>query len=243
VKTDLPLRHRLIPFVLQTIAWFFPSWPLSKFFLHFKTRGVENVDRAFALAKERGVGVLFCPNHLSEFDPILILQGMRPLSKAFPMFYVIYSPSSYKDRALFGWRAFLYGEIFFLSWGAHALNVGKKDYAVALEPHVPILNAGHPLTIFPEGTTSKDGTLQPARGGAGYLIMKTRPIVVPIRISGLEMMRGSDFWFRRRHALVVYGNPILPEEVITESMREDNPDDCKAVSVAVFDRVKNLPIA
>ena len=57
------------------------------------------------------------------------------------------------------------------------------------------------------------------------------------------MMRGSDFWFRRRHALVVYGNPILPEEVITESMREDNPDDCKAVSVAVFDRVKNLPIA
>lgn len=220
--------------MLQNIAWFFPTWPIATFLLHTKVQGRENVDLAFKLAKERGVGVLFCSNHISELDPILLLFGTGAFSSAFPMFYVIYTPSTYKNRALFGWRAFLYGELFFKCWGAHSLIAGQRDYAVALAPHVPILNAGYSLTMFPEGTISKTGEPLEARGGTGYLALETHAVVVPVKISGIAGMSSTDFWLGRRQCTVTYGAPQDYAGVSSD------PDECKRVAKEILSRCLSL---
>lgn len=236
MKNTIPFRHRAIPFVLQTLAWF-PTSVLVTVFLHFKSSGREHVREAFRLAKERGVGVLFCANHVSELDPILILFGTGPFSRAFPMFFVIYTPSTYKDVALFGWRAFLYGELFFKCWGAHALIAGQKDYAVALAPHVPILNAGYSLTMFPEGKFSKTGEPLPAKGGTGYLALKTGAVILPVKISGIAAMTNSDFWLGRRKCVVSYGSPYSYSPSV-ETV--DDPERCKQVAVEILNKVTTI---
>lgn len=238
MKTTIPFRHRAIPFVLQNIAWFFPTWPLVTFLLHIKFVGRENISKAFTLARERKVGVLFCSNHVSELDPILILFGTGPFSRAFPMFFVIYAVSVYRNVALFGWRAFLYGEFFFKCWGAHPLIAGKKDYSVALAPHVPILEAGYPLTMFPEGTLSKTGEPLPAKGGTGYLALKTGAVVLPVRISGIAGMTMTDFWLGRRNCVVTYGAPI-PADTFNQ-LSSDSVEDSKHVSQVLLDTIFKL---
>jgi len=40
------------------------------------------------------------------------------------------------------------------------------------------------VLIFPEGTRSPDGKLQPAQPGIGMIVAKTGAPVVPVRISG-----------------------------------------------------------
>ena len=47
-----------------------------------------------------------------------------------------------------------------------------------------LVKDGKRVLLFPEGTRSRDGNLQPARGGLGLIIAKTLAPVVPIRIFG-----------------------------------------------------------
>jgi 1-acyl-sn-glycerol-3-phosphate acyltransferase len=49
---------------------------------------------------------------------------------------------------------------------------------------IRLLRTGCRVIIFPEGTRSSDGQLQPARAGLGMIIAKTLAPVVPVRIFG-----------------------------------------------------------
>ena len=55
------------------------------------------------------------------------------------------------------------------------------------------VRAGLHFLVFPEGTRSKDGRLQPFKGGPFYLAMETGAPIVPVAISGTEklMRKGS----------------------------------------------------
>jgi 1-acyl-sn-glycerol-3-phosphate acyltransferase len=48
-----------------------------------------------------------------------------------------------------------------------------------------LLAAGRPVVLFPEGTRSADGRIQPARGGLGMLVIKSRAPVLPVRLFGV----------------------------------------------------------
>jgi len=48
-----------------------------------------------------------------------------------------------------------------------------------------LLKEGKRTLLFPEGTRSRDGKLQPARGGLGLIIAKSLAPVVPVRIFGI----------------------------------------------------------
>jgi 1-acyl-sn-glycerol-3-phosphate acyltransferase len=54
----------------------------------------------------------------------------------------------------------------------------------ALKALIRILSAGECALVFPEGSRTPDGNLQPAAAGLGLLIAKTRAPVVPMRIFG-----------------------------------------------------------
>jgi 1-acyl-sn-glycerol-3-phosphate acyltransferase len=47
-----------------------------------------------------------------------------------------------------------------------------------------LLKEGKRVVVFPEGTRSKDGNLQPARAGLGLIIAKSLAPVVPVRVFG-----------------------------------------------------------
>ena len=54
----------------------------------------------------------------------------------------------------------------------------------AIKAVIRILNAGNAVLIFPEGSRTLDGNLQPAEPGLGLVIAKTLAPVVPMRIFG-----------------------------------------------------------
>lgn len=79
----------------------------------------------------------------------------------------------------------------------------------ALKALIRVLSAGECALVFPEGTRTPDGSLQPAEPGMGLVIAKTRAPVVPMRIFG-----AYDVWpihgkFRFSGKItVVVGEPI-----------------------------------
>ena len=54
----------------------------------------------------------------------------------------------------------------------------------AIKALIRVLGAGEGALVFPEGTRTPDGKLQPAEAGLGLVIAKTRAPVVPMRIFG-----------------------------------------------------------
>lgn len=54
----------------------------------------------------------------------------------------------------------------------------------ALKSIIKLVRAGHATIIFPEGSRTLDGCLQPAQPGLGLVIAKTLAPVVPMRIFG-----------------------------------------------------------
>ena len=75
-----------------------------------------------------------------------------------------------------------------LGWILPKLNVVPVDQEgndrSALKAVIRILRAGHCTIIFPEGSRTLDGNLQPALPGIGLVIAKTLAPVVPMRIFG-----------------------------------------------------------
>ena len=67
--------------------------------------------------------------------------------------------------------------------GVHAVDRGAADveaYRLAKR----ILDEGHVLFVFPEGTRSQDGRLQEAHDGAAVLALRTGAPIVPVGIAG-----------------------------------------------------------
>jgi 1-acyl-sn-glycerol-3-phosphate acyltransferase len=71
--------------------------------------------------------------------------------------------------------------------------------------------------LFPEGTRTRDGNLQPARAGIGLVISKTLAPVMPMRIFGAYQAfpKGSRA-LRLTKITIVIGEPIrfCPQEVV-----------------------------
>lgn len=79
-----------------------------------------------------------------------------------------------------------------------------------------LLKEGNGLLVFPEGTRSPDGRLQPPRAGVGMIACKTRVPVVPARLFGTYEAFGKGRplrLFTRVH--VAFGDPLLPEQYDT----------------------------
>ncbi|MBV8586697.1 MAG: 1-acyl-sn-glycerol-3-phosphate acyltransferase [Verrucomicrobia bacterium] len=71
-----------------------------------------------------------------------------------------------------------------------------------------ILQSGNRLIIFPEGTRTTDGNLQPARAGIGMVIAKTRAPVIPARIFGTFEALPRTGGLKLRPVTVVFGPPL-----------------------------------
>ncbi len=100
-----------------------------------------------------------------------------------------------------------------LGWILPKINVIPVDQEggdrSALKALIRILRADHGTLVFPEGSRTIDGKLQPAQPGIGFLIAKTLAPVVPMRIFGAHdaLPRGGGK-LRFRPITIVVGEPL-----------------------------------
>ena len=57
-----------------------------------------------------------------------------------------------------------------------------------------VKETGLSVCVFPEGTRSKDGRLQPFKKGAMHLAMQAKVPIVPVVISNAHKIWGKDGW-------------------------------------------------
>jgi 1-acyl-sn-glycerol-3-phosphate acyltransferase len=71
------------------------------------------------------------------------------------------------------------------------------------------LLAGGGIILFPEGTRTRDGQLQPARSGIGLTVIKSTAPVVPVRVFGTFEAYGRQHKLPRPFRVMVkYGRPL-----------------------------------
>lgn len=79
----------------------------------------------------------------------------------------------------------------------------------ALMAAIRVVRAGGAILVFPEGTRSTDGKLQPAQPGVGMIVAKTGAPVVPVRVFGsYEAFPRDRALPRRVPVTVVVGEPL-----------------------------------
>jgi 1-acyl-sn-glycerol-3-phosphate acyltransferase len=80
------------------------------------------------------------------------------------------------------------------------------------------LLAGGAIILFPEGTRTTDGRLQPARSGIGLTVIKSNAPVVPVRVFGtFEAFSREMPVPKPRRVQVKYGKPMLFETLRAEA--------------------------
>jgi 1-acyl-sn-glycerol-3-phosphate acyltransferase len=199
----------------------FVAWIASRFVYRFKVAGDLNIPT-------EGAAVLVC-NHVSFVDAVLLMAASpRPIR--FVMDHRIFKVP------VLGWLFKL----------AKAIPVApqKEDpvaYEAAFRESAKVLREGDLLGIFPEGAITKDGTLQPFKGGIMKILETAQADgvndvkVIPMALTDLwgsyfsriELSGGQPTAmvkpFRRglfnRVGLNV-GEPVAAERVTPEGLRE-----------------------
>ena len=116
--------------------------------------------------------VIIAANHSSNLDvPVLGSSLMPRIGRRFQWL---------GKRELFDWPV--------VGWiarngGVHAIDRGAADVE-AFRLAARILEDGHALFVFPEGTRSHDGRLGPGRDGVAVLALRAGASIVPVGISG-----------------------------------------------------------
>jgi 1-acyl-sn-glycerol-3-phosphate acyltransferase len=86
------------------------------------------------------------------------------------------------------------------------------------------LLAGGGIILFPEGTRTPDGRLQPARSGIGLTVIKSEVPVIPVRTFGTFEAFGRNHKFPRPVPVAVkYGEPLRFEKLRAEAKTCSKP--------------------
>ncbi len=153
-------------------------------------------------------GVILASNHASFLDPPLVGSGLR-------------RDINYLAReSLFRFPGI--GALL-RSWNSVPVDRDGGG-ARGLKTILDRLLAGGAIILFPEGTRTKDGTLQPARSGIGLTVIKSTAPVVPVRVFGTFEAYGRNIKVPRpRRIMVKYGRPLDFEKLRAEAKACDKP--------------------
>jgi 1-acyl-sn-glycerol-3-phosphate acyltransferase len=146
--------------------------------------------------------VILASNHSSFLDPPLVGSGVK-------------RDINYMARkSLFRYPV--------AGWILRAVNAVPVDRdgggAAGLKAILDRLNAGGGIVLFPEGTRTKDGNLQPARSGVGLVVAKSEAPVVPVRVFGTFDAQWKRIKILRPPRVAIkYGQPLLFKELRAEA--------------------------
>jgi 1-acyl-sn-glycerol-3-phosphate acyltransferase len=182
------------------------SKAIAKTAFRLKVYGQENLI-------EDGPAIL-ASNHASYIDPPLVGVACRK-----DIYYL--ARKSLFERPFFG--------PIVASLNTVPVDRDRGDVA-AIRAMIQLLKSGKRVVVFPEGTRSSDGNLQPARAGVGLLIAKSLAPVVPIRIFNSFAALPRSGGIRFVPVTMVIGKPLF-------FTKEDLADGDRSVYQVLSDRV------
>ena len=139
-------------------------------------------------------GVLLCPNHASNWDPVLVALQ---LPKNYRLH--IMAKESLFHNPILGWVL--------RKVGAFPVSRGNSDIQ-SVKTAIKVLKSGDNLLVFPEGTVIRNGIgavdgLPPrAKGGVAVIAVRTGAIMIPVFVDGEKKL------FHRTR--IIFGDAYQP---------------------------------
>ncbi|HEY5512865.1 MAG TPA: lysophospholipid acyltransferase family protein, partial [Geomonas sp.] len=166
--------------------------------------------------------VFFVSNHLSYLDQPSVMFALPPklryttASAAWEEFFF----GDYHGASLI-WRRVCY------EYGTLLINLfplpQTRGFSGSLKYMGRLADAGVNILIFPEGSHSRDGRMQPFQMGLGVMVKELGIPVVPIKISGTEEVLPPDASLPKRgRVTVTFGKPLRfryeePAEIVEKT--------------------------
>ena len=201
----LSLLHRFTSFWASLYTWFNPFWRVT----------IEGRERL-----RNGVTYVMVANHQSIVDIFVLFRlqaHFKWVSKA----------ENFRIPFI-GWNMTLNRYI--------RIDRGSmSSHRKMLRDAEATLKEGNSLLIFPEGTRSKDGSLQNFKDGAFELAVTTGTPILPIVIEGTgRAIPKGGFVLKGRHIIHVRVlTPLFPRSSSTELKEQ-----CRSLMLAEIDRMR-----
>jgi len=218
-RSTWPVTHYIITNFSVTLGYLF---------FHLLNRtvviGRENVPRR--------PNTLLLSNHQTMIDSFLVgLCAYYPESLVWPSL-MPWNPAAEENFFRTRFLAWLAD-----NWKCIPIRRGRKDVG-AIFRMAEALKVS-PMMLFPEGTRTRDGSLGRPRPGAAYLILETRPTVIPVCIDGMDKVLpvGSIFPRLFKRIYVCYGKPLDLSEFYG---RERSKEVLRAVMNRVMEAIRDL---
>ncbi len=195
---------------------------LFRLYFSLKARGLEHLpaDRPYVIAA----------NHSSHLDAPSILLAVRPhvdrLSLAAARDYFSRSP--------------------LLSWFLHTMLDAvpfdrQEEFLESLLALRRLIGVRRPLLVFPEGTRSPSGRLQPFRTGVGLLAVELDLPIVPVHVLGTREALPKHGRFPRRNPVRLnFGPPVEMAPYAARRQRLGNYEVYREVTAQVRREIARL---
>jgi len=188
-----------LPVMLLTRSGDFSIWLARRIWAPSALRLAGVTVKVHARAPEPQGPAIYASNHESALDVWALLR-------AIPRNVRFVAKQELFEIPIFGWYLKL----------ARFIAVDRRDHAravLALKKAGEIVRAGTSLIVFPEGTRSADGRVQPFKKGPFVVAMEARVPVVPLAISGASALTPK----RRLEVSpgiihVAMGEPVCPDD-------------------------------
>jgi long-chain acyl-CoA synthetase len=182
--------------------------PITALLCWIRVRGKEHV-------RELKGPALFISNHITYFDPALIVSALpgryrRRLAIGMEGERLRWWRRPPQDASPFNrlrWLAqYFLTVLIFNTFSLPKASGFRRSFAYAGES----VDRGYSVLVFPEGTRTEHGRMNPFRGGIGILASELGLPVVPVRIDGLAELKvsGRRGFAKPGSVTVRFGEPV-----------------------------------
>jgi len=167
-------------------------------------------------------GVILAPNHPSDLDSFILGSAIRR------QLHTMGKEELFRNR---------FAEYILRKLNAFPVKRGKLDRA-SIRIAVGCLKDGDVIDMYPEGTVSKDGTLQEPKLGTAFIALQSKVPVVPVAIDGTFDVMSKGQRFPRPHKVIIkFGNPLYFNEYYDKPY---NKKILNTVTNQIMDEIKIL---
>ncbi len=185
------------PTYVMMRAW---AWSVSKFMgLTFSLHGAEKIVP--------GTSYIITPNHQSNADILALVMTM-------PVRFRWVIKKELLKIPLFGWAVG--------STGAISLDRSNREESVRrLREGTSKLQGGWSVIIYPEGTRTSDGLIQPFKKGPFMMAVQSGIPILPVTCNGaFKVLPKKTIALRPGHISVTIGNPIPTDGLAEKDVPE-----------------------